>query len=67
MAVAAGDNRRPSPATPERAMTFKPILLGVVALALVACNGVDPNSPLGKRQALFKQMLKTSEDRKSVV
>lgn len=62
MAVAAGDNRRPSPAIPERAMTFKPILLGVVALALVACNGVDPDSPLGKRQALFKDMLKTSED-----
>ncbi|MEE4465885.1 cytochrome c, partial [Azotobacter chroococcum] len=43
-------------------MTFKPILLGMVALSLVACNGVDPNSPLGKRQALFKDMLKTSED-----
>ncbi|WP_349617245.1 c-type cytochrome [Azotobacter salinestris] len=43
-------------------MTFKPILLGVIALALVACNGVDPDSPLGKRQAIFKQMLKTSED-----
>ncbi|NQD95298.1 cytochrome c, partial [Pseudomonas sp. CrR25] len=31
-------------------------------LALSACGGVDPNSPLGKRQAIFKQMLKTSED-----
>lgn len=43
-------------------MIFKPILPGVVALALVACNGVDPDSPLGKRQAIFRQMLKTSED-----
>jgi cytochrome c556 len=31
------------------------------ALALTACGGVDPNSPLGLRQALFKQMLQTSE------
>ncbi|UTW06244.1 c-type cytochrome [Pseudomonas benzenivorans] len=33
-----------------------------ICLALSACGGVDPNSPLGKRQAIFKQMLKTSED-----
>ncbi|GAC1031402.1 cytochrome c [Pseudomonas sp. No.21] len=31
-------------------------------LTLAACGGVDPNSPLGKRQAIFKQMLHTSED-----
>lgn len=37
-----------------------PILLA--CLTLTACGGVDPNSPLGKRQAIFKQMLKTSED-----
>lgn len=43
-------------------MNFKPFLLGIASLALVACNGVDPNSPLGKRQAIFKQMLNTSED-----
>jgi cytochrome c556 len=30
-------------------------------LALAACNKVDPNSPLGQRQIIFKQMLKTSE------
>lgn len=44
-------------------MTVKaalPILLA--SLLLTACGGVDPDSPLGKRQALFKQMLKTSED-----
>lgn len=44
-------------------MTLKaalPILLA--SLLLTACGGVDPDSPLGKRQALFKQMLKTSED-----
>ncbi|WP_439860091.1 c-type cytochrome [Pseudomonas sp. MBLB4136] len=33
-----------------------------ISLALAACGGVDPDSPLGKRQAIFKQMLKTSED-----
>ncbi|WP_313514972.1 cytochrome c [Pseudomonas sp.] len=31
-------------------------------LALGGCNKIDPNSPLGQRQAIFKQMLKTSED-----
>ena len=39
--------------------------LSVVVLAcmvLCACGGVDPDSPLGKRKAIFKQMLHTSED-----
>ncbi|MFJ4391199.1 c-type cytochrome [Pseudomonas soli] len=34
----------------------------LAALALTACDAVDPNSPLGQRKAIFKQMLKTSED-----
>ena len=34
----------------------------LVCLTLTACGGVDPNSPLGQRKAIFKQMLKTSED-----
>ena len=34
----------------------------LVCLTLSACGGVDPNSPLGQRKAIFKQMLKTSED-----
>lgn len=34
----------------------------LTCLALSACGGVDPNSPLGQRKAIFKQMLKTSED-----
>lgn len=38
------------------------LLLALCGLTLTACDRVDPNSPLGKRQALFKQMLKTSED-----
>ena len=37
-----------------------PVLLA--SLVLVACGEVDPNSPLGQRQTIFKQMLKTSED-----
>jgi cytochrome c556 len=39
--------------------------LSVVLLAcltLTACGGVDPNSPLGQRKTIFKQMLKTGED-----
>lgn len=31
-------------------------------LLLTACGGVDPNSPMGQRQAIFKQMLNTSEE-----
>lgn len=34
----------------------------LAALALTACGGVDSDSPLGQRKAIFKQMLKTSED-----
>lgn len=34
----------------------------LAALALTGCDRVDPNSPLGQRKAIFKAMLKTSED-----
>ncbi len=37
-------------------------VLLLACLTLTACGGVDPNSPLGQRKAIFKQMLKTSED-----
>jgi cytochrome c556 len=37
-------------------------LLLVTCVVLSACGGVDPNSPLGQRKAIFKEMLKTSED-----
>ena len=44
-------------------MTLKKLLLLTCScLTLAACGGVDPNSPLGKRQALFEEMLRTSED-----
>ncbi len=43
-------------------MTFKASLLVVLALPLIGCGGVDPNSPQGQRQAIFKEMLKVSED-----
>ncbi|MDY7072316.1 Cytochrome c' [Pseudomonas hunanensis] len=29
---------------------------------MTGCDRVDPNSPLGKRKVIFKDMLKTSED-----
>ena len=40
------------------------VLLAALALgaALSGCDRVDPNSPLGKRKVIFKDMLKTSED-----
>ena len=43
-------------------MTIRPLLLCCAVLLLAGCGGVDPNSPMGKRQAIFKQMLKTSEN-----
>ncbi len=43
-------------------MKFKTLSLVVLALALSGCGGVDPNSPQGQRQTIFKQMLKVSED-----
>lgn len=44
-------------------MTLKRISVVLLAcLTLSACGGVDPNSPLGQRKAIFKQMLKTGED-----
>ena len=38
------------------------LIVATACLSLAACGGVDPNSPLGKRQAIFKDMLRTSED-----
>ncbi|MDZ5604199.1 cytochrome c [Pseudomonas sp. RP23018S] len=32
-----------------------------VALLLVGCDRIDPDSPLGKRKAIFKEMMQTSE------
>ena len=44
-------------------MTLKRLTVVLLAcLTLSACGGVDPDSPLGQRKAIFKQMLKTSED-----
>lgn len=44
-------------------MNVKTLLIVATAcLSLTACGGVDPNSPLGKRQVIFKEMLRTSED-----
>ena len=47
-----------------RILSFKSKLLVILlaGLSLGACERLDPNSPLGQRKAIFKQMLKTSED-----
>lgn len=43
-------------------MSRKTLLVALFAcLSLTACERIDPNSPLGQRKAIFKQMLKTSE------
>lgn len=41
---------------------FKRGVVLAMIMGLTACGGVDPDSPLGKRKAIFKQMLNTSED-----
>jgi len=44
-------------------MTFKQCCIVLLAcLTLSACGGIDPDSPLGQRKAIFKQMLSTSEE-----
>ena len=46
-----------------RILSFKSKLLIILlaGLSLGACERLDPNSPLGQRKTIFKQMLKTSE------
>lgn len=44
-------------------MTSKAVGLMLLAtLAVTGCDRIDPNSPLGQRKAIFKDMMKTSED-----
>lgn len=43
-------------------MKIRLLLVAVAVLGLTACEKIDPNSPLGQRKAIFKQMLRTSED-----
>ena len=43
-------------------MKAKLLLALVVGLTLVGCDSVDPNSPVGKRKAIFKEMMSTSEN-----
>jgi cytochrome c556 len=47
---------------PMKSVPLKAVALMLAALVLSGCGGVDPASPLGQRKAIFKQMLKTSED-----
>lgn len=43
------------------------VCVALACLALSACGGVDPNSPLGQRKTLFKEMLKTSEEMRGML
>lgn len=44
-------------------MKLMPLCLSLIAVfALVGCNRIDPNSPLGKRKAVYQEMLDTKED-----
>ena len=57
-----GDTGAPFLLAEETVMFKRLTVVLLAALALSACDGVDPNSPLGQRKAIFKDMLKTSED-----
>lgn len=41
---------------------LKKMLVLLAALVVAGCGGVDPDSPLGKRKVIFKEMLNLSED-----
>jgi cytochrome c556 len=44
-------------------MKLLPLILSLIAVfALAGCDRIDPNSPLGKRKAIYQQMLDTKED-----
>lgn len=44
-------------------MKLMPLSLSLVALlALVGCDRIDPDSPLGQRKAIYQAMLDTKED-----
>ncbi|AHL77168.1 cytochrome C [Stutzerimonas stutzeri] len=44
-------------------MKLMPLCVSLIAvLALAGCDRIDPNSPLGKRKAIYQQMLDTKED-----
>lgn len=44
-------------------MKLFPLSMSLVAVfALAGCDRIDPNSPLGKRKAIYQQMLDTKED-----
>ncbi len=42
-------------------LNSKLLVVLLAGLCLVGCERLDPNSPLCQRKAIFKQMLKTSE------
>ncbi|GLR36289.1 hypothetical protein GCM10011247_16860 [Pseudomonas plecoglossicida] len=54
-----GDTGRPFAKAQVTVMFKRLTVVLLAALALTACDRVDPNSPLGKRKAIFKDMLKT--------
>lgn len=43
-------------------MKLKVLLVLLGSLSVVGCDSIDPNSPVGKRKAIFKEMMSTSEN-----
>lgn len=44
-------------------MKLLPLSVTLIAIvAVVGCDRIDPNSPLGKRKAIYQQMLDVKED-----
>lgn len=43
-------------------MKAKLLLALVLGLTLAGCDSIDPNSPVGKRKTIFKEMMSASEN-----
>ncbi|MBK4988973.1 cytochrome c [Pseudomonas sp. S36] len=56
------DTARPFAEAEVSVMYKRLTVVVLVTLAMGGCDRVDPNSPLGQRKVIFKDMMKTSED-----
>lgn len=60
----SGDNRQPLYFRSGRTMKLLSLSVSLIAVSglLAGCDRIDPNSPLGKRKAIYQQMLDVKED-----